>query len=304
LLFAARLAGSGFDLRLWTRSQEQAESICLEGITLTEEGSSVTIAHGSVKVSAWKEQELKLVRQTRNESDHFPDWILLTVKQKHLTDYFLESLSLLAGPDTGIVCLQNGMGHLEKLSRYSAFRHVYAAVTTEGAKKIGFNAVIRSKPGVTRVGAAAGGRADEAILVNIYRQAGFNMELSKDIGKDMYRKLLINAAINPLTAIWRIPNGELLETPARVDLLEHLIREGLEVYAAAGLAYDPDIKEQIKSVCLSTAENISSMLADVQRGEETEVEYINGYIAELAIKKGISAPAHDLVRRLVQGLRD
>ncbi len=119
----------------------------------------------------------------------------------------------------------------------------------------------------------------------------------------IYRKLLINAVINPLTAIWRIPNGELLASEGRLQLMRELFREATMVYDACGVTYDEDAWDNILEVCRITAGNISSMLADVLASRTTEIRWINGSLVEMAERTGTSVPLHRWICQLVEGIK-
>ncbi|WP_238996460.1 ketopantoate reductase family protein [Paenibacillus pinistramenti] len=302
LLFAARLRAAGSEVRLWTRTAEQAELINHSGIKIQQQDGTEQTVSG-VMAAPFAESAYQQEKGSSGSSDAGHDWILLAVKQRHLTEDLLARLSSLHAGKRPVVCLQNGMGHLERIAQAVPREYLSAAVTTEGAKRPEANHIIRSKPGRTSVGALLG--CEFPALENlaaVLSQAGFEVSVSKEIEKEIHRKLLVNAAINPLTAIWRIPNGELLATAEREEMLERLIMEGIAVYSAAGILFEEDLIGHIKSVCRSTSGNISSMLSDVMKGAETEVDYINGYLVELAAQAGISCPAHEMVWRLVKGL--
>ncbi|GGA20726.1 ketopantoate reductase family protein [Paenibacillus physcomitrellae] len=295
LLFAGELSAAGHNVHLWTRTEEQADWINRHGIELEH--------HNGLRNTVKTGIEAGVLSRGWAEKAEGSAWVLLAVKQRHLTSGLLDSLAFIKESHVPVVCLQNGMGHLDRLASYLSRDQLYAAVTTEGAKKLSANQVIRSNPGQTRLGSPF--EADPVKLTEIadvLGQAGFGAQVAKDIEREMHRKLLMNAAINPLTALWRIPNGELLTSEYRRGALEGLISEALAIYERLGIPYDADIGEQIKEVCRTTSGNISSMLADVQRGEETEVDFINGYLVEMAGKAGMSAPAHEWVWRLIKGL--
>ena len=123
---------------------------------------------------------------------------------------------------------------------------------------------------------------EEVRLQALLQQAGFNCTASNQIDKLIYRKLLINAVINPLTAIWRIPNGGLLQNDYRLEVMRRLYDEASAIYKASDIMVGTDMWEEILSVCRSTASNTSSMLADVMQGRRTEVESISGQMVQLA----------------------
>ncbi len=300
LLFGGKLAEAGERVRFWTRTAEQAELLRREGVELTEPDGTIHIIEG-------KRFAADALEQTAGtDLAEEPDWLLLMTKQGHITEALLSACGRLAGKHTNIVCFQNGAGHLERIRQMIPGQVLYAAITTEGAKRADGRRITRAGFGETHVG------VDQAMdflefsgesLVKLLRKAGFNAFLSNDIGKEMFRKLLINAVINPLTAIWRIPNGQLLESESRKAAMRQLCDEGERIFRANGIAYDADIYAQILEVCRSTAGNTSSMLKDVLAGNPTEIDFINGRLAEMARAKQVAAPGHELVWQLIRGMQ-
>lgn len=298
LLFGGKLAASGAPVRFWTRTAEQAAKLNKEGIRVTEADGTTTVVSG-------RQFEAYPVEDSRDRADDTVEWMLLTTKQRHLDANLLSFLRQMVGLETKVVCFQNGIGHLELIGNTLAGVPLYAAITTEGAKRMDEYSVNRAGQGTTQIG-TNGDMADREphaeSFVKLLQKAGFTAFLSKDIGREVYRKLLINAVINPLTALWRLNNGQLLENEERIRLLRQLCDEGLRVYQANGIPHEADMFDQIIAVCRSTSTNTSSMLKDVQQGEPTEIDHINGKIVEMARSKGIAVPGHEMVWRLVRAL--
>ncbi len=140
-------------------------------------------------------------------------------------------------------------------------------------------------------------------LVSLLNCAGLEARITPDVQSLLWGKAVANAAINPLTALWRVPNGELLATPERRELLAALAREGAAVARGRGIALPfEDPVEHVASVCEATAGNRSSMLQDAERGRPTEVDSINGVIVAEGKRLGIPTPVNDVVWRLVRGI--
>ncbi|RCX22809.1 2-dehydropantoate 2-reductase [Fontibacillus phaseoli] len=313
MLFGGMLAGAGEQVAFWTRTPEQAEMLNREGFEVEgPKESKFFIDSGSFAAHT-------LHQAAEHGRDRAPDWILLTVKQRHIDDRLLKAMGEIMGPKTKIACYQNGVGHLEKIKTAFPDRYLYAVVTTEGAKRTSGGNVKRAGLGKTEVGipVSAGlkkreqgslaeldriGRENAESLILGLEKAGFAVFLSNDIDKEIYRKLLINAVINPLTALLRIPNGELLARNERTDLMRQLCDEGVAVYQAYGISVDPDMYGTIAAVCHSTAANTSSMLKDVLEGSPTEVDFINGRLVEMARKVNLHIPGHETLWRLISAL--
>jgi len=136
------------------------------------------------------------------------------------------------------------------------------------------------------------------------RSAGFKVETVEDAQSLIWGKLVINAAINPLTALLKVKNGELLERTFVRELLQALARETANVANAENviLPFDDPIAKA-EEVALKTAANTSSMLQDVLRGAPTEIDAICGAVVQAAEKHKIGAPINWTCWQLVRALR-
>ncbi|MCP1185747.1 ketopantoate reductase family protein [Paenibacillus sp. 1781tsa1] len=302
LLYGGKLLLTGNQVRFWTRTTAQADLLSHDGVTLVERDKEIHILPDQIQA--------KPICELPDTWKNTPgEWLLLMVKQTGIDD-FIHEISPLQDHMLNIACFQNGMGHLEKLHAAMPNSLLCSAVTTEGAKR-SQRQVTRAGAGETRLGSrnihieASISIEEERIftLSRLLEQAGFDCTVSNEIDKLIYRKLLINAVINPLTALWRIPNGELIITEERKRLMRQLYDEVLLVYSERGICLDQDMWDQLILVCRSTATNTSSMLADVLAGRGTEVGSINGHIVRMAQKSGLAAPTHELLLHLIEGMQ-
>ncbi|WP_110934378.1 ketopantoate reductase family protein [Paenibacillus bouchesdurhonensis] len=307
LLFGGKFAASGQEVRFWTRTHEQAALLVKEGIMLQEGEGCSPVRISDLTVYSLQEGASRIEAEAHTPAD----WIMLATKQRHIDNELAKALEPLVGQDTKILCFQNGIGHAEFLSQVFPETPIYAVITTEGAKRIDSYQVIRSGKGLTSIGQVKSGGSRKSLslknavekLIDTFETAGFCALLSKDIDREIYRKLLINSVINPLTAIWRISNGELLETEERRTLLQQLCQEAAAIYSARNIPFEGDAYDVVAEVCRSTASNMSSMLKDVLQGVPTEIDYINGRLVEMAKLSGVSVPGHEMMWRLVRGLQ-
>jgi 2-dehydropantoate 2-reductase len=134
------------------------------------------------------------------------------------------------------------------------------------------------------------------------KAAGFSVFLSKELDIEVKRKLLINAVINPLTAILRIPNGGLTETPERMELTRALFDETFSILSEYGVDGQEASWDTFLRVCAATRDNHSSMLQDAVMGKPTEIDSINGEIVRLAARLGRDAPWNRAVTALVKAI--
>jgi 2-dehydropantoate 2-reductase len=170
-------------------------------------------------------------------------------------------------------------------------------VITYGATLLGPG---RVRPGGTGTISVGENRA-LAPLTELLREAGFKVEIVPDVDDLLWSKLVINAAINPLTALLRVPNGELLTIPEARTLLRLAASEAMAVASACGrrLIYSDPVAAT-EAVARQTAINISSMLQDVNRGALTEIDAISGALVAAGEAHGVSVPVNRTLWLLVK----
>jgi 2-dehydropantoate 2-reductase len=135
------------------------------------------------------------------------------------------------------------------------------------------------------------------------RKAGFLVENDPDPNVLLWGKLVINAAINPLTALLRVPNGEILKRPTARSLMVSVAREVAAVAVAQGIRLPyPDPVVATETIARRTANNRSSMLMDVERGAPTEIDAICGAVIRAGEQVGVPTPANLTVWQVVKAL--
>lgn len=202
--------------------------------------------------------------------------------------------------DDGLaVTLQNGLGNRETLEGALGKTRVALGITTTGATLLA--------PGLVR----AGGEGIISIerhpalgaLETVLKSANFNVQVVEDARSLAWGKLVINAAINPLTALLGIPNGELLNRPSARTMMQSLAWEAAQVARAEEVSLPfADPIAAAEEVARKTAANHSSMLQDVERGAPTEIDAICGAVVQTGRKHRIDTPANLACWRLVKAM--
>lgn len=207
-------------------------------------------------------------------------------------------------PEGVALTLQNGLGNLEILQAELGQDRAALGVTTTGATLLG--------PGWARAGGsgpthlAAHPRLEP--LAELLQEAGFEVHPADDLQGLVWGKLAINAAINPLTALLEVPNGELLVRSGARELMRAAALETAAVAAAQRLQLPyADAAAQAEEVAMRTASNVSSMLQDIRRGAPTEIDAISAAVAREGERAGVPTPLNwalwNLVRAKVNGGR-
>lgn len=208
---------------------------------------------------------------------------------------------LLAEVNCGIVCsLQNGIGNEEMLMKY--IDNVVGGVTTYAANLIEPGHVQFAAKGKVWIGELSGEITENVLKVlDILKKSGMEAEAVKDIVCKIWEKVVINAAINPITALCRIRNGKIAEIDELWSIAKSIAEEGRELMAAMGFNIE-NIVGSVKEVIIKTANNKSSMLQDIERGKKTEIDFINGAIAQKGLELGIDTTMNRLILNLVKGV--
>lgn len=193
--------------------------------------------------------------------------------------------------------LQNGLGNLEILQGALGRERCALGVTTLGATMLG--------PGRVRAGGGSSTHIAEhpalSPLLVLFQEAGLETEVTQDLESVLWGKLVVNAGINPITALLEISNGELLTRPDAQAMMIATAVETADVAAARGVALPfEDPGEYVARVARDSGENRSSMYQDILRGAPTEINAICGAVVQEAERFGVPTPLNWALWRLVR----
>ena len=118
----------------------------------------------------------------------------------------------------------------------------------------------------------------------------------------IWDKLLVNVGINALTALTELKNGQLLDYPETLRVMEALVSEAAEVARQKGIRIEGDPIEKVKAVAEATKGNRSSMGQDIDFRRKTEIDAINGAVVREAKRLGIPVPYNEVVTDLIKAI--
>ena len=220
---------------------------------------------------------------------------LVTVKSYDTQDAS-DALVSVVGEDETVVSLQNGMGNEEILDE-TLEATVLGGTTTYGANlRDGF--VEYTGRGEVVVGDYRGGssRAAERVAETL---APLNARATDEMDIALWEKLAVNAAINPVTALTRLKNGEAAENVP--DVMRASAKEVERVADEHGVSLEGS-PERALEVARATAQNESSTLQDVRAGRRTEIDALNGFVVERARETVTEVPTNETLVSLVRAL--
>lgn len=288
-LFGGLLARSGEEVWLFDPiAKEHIAAINANGLLIEEDGNTVRVeVPATMAIADVGKAEL----------------IALFVKAPYTEEAIRGALPAV-GAQSLVLSLQNGLGIVDVLKRYVEPDRLLRGVTSQGSTFIEPGWIRHAGRGPTWLGPV--GRVDRSRLeeiVQAFNRAGIETHLEEDVSRLVWSKLLINVGINALTAVFDVPNGELVADLELREIMRAVVREAVEVARALGLDFSAEeAVAQVEETCRLTAKNISSMLQDVRRGSPAEIDYINGAIVRRGKEVGIPTPLNLLLTRLVKHL--
>lgn len=200
-------------------------------------------------------------------------------------------------PNAEVILLHNGMGPQQHLASEYPDVHIWAATTTEGAHLALSDTAFQlthAGYGETRYGPLNHSPSHSILPAPLF-------QLTNPILPWLWRKLAINAAINPLTALYGCRNGALLNLPGARQKMVQICAEVTDVAAACNIDLQTPLFDSACAVTKATAANYSSMLQDIQQQHPSEIDQITGFICQKAQTLGLSTPANlSILKRIRQ----
>ncbi|KQB09614.1 2-dehydropantoate 2-reductase [Vibrio metoecus] len=276
-LWALHLHRAGHQVALWSRQSQPTLELQLD------DGEPVLFSNQN--------------RDTLTNAD----LLLITVKAWQVEAAVLPLLPHL-NRDTMLLFMHNGMGAIEAINESLIHFPVLLATTTHGALKTTLHQVCHTGLGQTQVGPfnALGARCD--FIADVLQHALAPVTWNTEIQQALWHKLVVNCAINPLTAIHQCPNGALQASEFQPQITA-ILEEVIAVMQAENVHSDRAVlHELIYQVIRSTAANCSSMHQDVFHQRPTEIDFITGYVVRKGEQHGIATPVNNQLYQQIKTL--
>lgn len=236
---------------------------------------------------------VRVVAHTDVTAVHGVDLVLLCVKATD-TEAAAASLAPALADGAAILSVQNGVDNAERARRVLG-RPVSPAVV--------YVAVAMAGPGhVRHHGRGELVLPDDGVCVRlapVLQAAGIAVQASANIVGAQWAKLIVNCAVNPLSAIARLPFGPLLQGAGVADVMRDVVAECLAVARAAGIEVPGDPHEGLRRT-LSQSRQHASMAQDLMRGRRTEIDHLNGHVVAVGRRLGVPTPVNRTLQALVK----
>lgn len=283
LVLAGYLSKEQFDVTIYTKTKQQADQLRKSGVTLKKGTSDFTFP---VNSTAFLET-----------TELVDDLLFLAVKQYHLKEVVSHLLHLKGKLGT-IVFLQNGMGHVAYLGELgNKADNILIGIVEHGALKHSLTEVEHTGEGEMKIGIFQNESNLPSSVWMKLSNVGFRTSVHEDWFQIMVSKFVVNGVINPLTAIYKVKNGDLITNKHYFKIMRKLFEEISLIYNCTEADW-----QKIVDICKKTSQNYSSMLKDIEKGRQTEIEAITGVILEEAAKKNIQLHYHNFVFHSIKGM--
>jgi 2-dehydropantoate 2-reductase len=294
---------------------------CALGGVLTEAGHEVWLVNrDQAHVNAMRENGLCLrdagvdrfvpVRTTTQcaevaAASGVMDLIIVLVKSFHTREVMASALSIV-GEHTLVISLQNGLGHEDVLAEVVGRHQVLAGKTYAGGVMLAPGHIIVGTQGKeTLIGELDGGMTERVQrIAEAFNQAGLITTVSQNIMGTMWDKLLVNVATGALSAITRLPYGQLYQVSEVQACAIAAVAEAMAVAKASGIVLqttDPRAP-WVKAALGLPYEFKASMLQSLEKGSLTEIDFVNGAVVRQGEQCAVPTPVNQALVACVKGL--
>jgi 2-dehydropantoate 2-reductase len=204
-----------------------------------------------------------------------------------------------------VATVQNGLGNEEALAQH--VERVIRGTTFPAGRVVEPGHVQWDVKGDTTIGPfepSPAPLAEVERLAEACTRAGLATAAVADARGPQWRKVIFNAATNPVGALTGLTHGRVCEDAALRRFVSALVDEGKAVAAAQGIVLDADPEELIDHAARPEVayDHKASMLQDVEARRETEIDYLNGGIVRFGRELGVPTPLNGAILALVKGL--
>ena len=291
-LFGGKLA-SVADVCFYDVNPKQVDAINEHGLIMTKDGEDIV-----VKARATTDpKEIGIV-----------DAAIFFTKYLFLDSAATDALNCV-GEDTVVLTLQNGLGTVDILKKYFPAKSICYGLTayTSDIKGFGHIEMTTTDPATGTYFWPLTNKVTPQItaLEETMREAGFAVEVTKEVDKKIWRKLMVNCAENTLCAILRVTVGQLVDFEPSYELLKQVVYEVSDVARAKGI----DISRQegleyVDEVSAGVRGHFPSMGLDVKMHRKTEIACLNEAVAAEGKRYGVETPMLTTLARMIRTLEE
>ncbi len=290
-ILAAHLSSAGHTVILVDAWEEHMKRIRTDGLHII----------GREDLQARPAQLLSSVREL---GDTIPEFVFICTKACDIGTVLKEMSDTIKRSNAVFISFQNGIDTEQAVAEYIEKHRVLRGVVSYAGVLVGPGEIRESfftPPNYLGWLDERGAEPcrEAAALVSA---SGLAMEATKEIGRYVWRKAILNSCTMSIAAITGMNMQEMIDFPPTAQLVELLLNESVAVAAAYGFDYGPGFIESVREFNKKAGPHKPSMLADIESGRRTENPFLIRRIAERAEEKGVPAPYHRTVANLIDAL--
>lgn len=290
--FAHKLTQIGQEVFLADAWQENIDKINKDGFNIKD----LDITY-NVKLPITKMEEF-------NEK---VDLVVLFVKSMYL-EQTLQKLEKVLTKDTKVLCLLNGLGHIDTLKKYVSEKNIVIGITLITASLKSMAEASLTAYADTVVSSIVDEGIDNAKEVaELIDKTGLPTKYTDNVKEQIWIKACLNGMYNPICAILDMYLGQLRNIENIQNIIENVINEFHIVAQKEGVNFSKDVARQKLYACIKEGYigeyHYPSMHQDLRTNFRlTEIDYLNGYISRKAKEYGLSTPYCDLITFQIKAL--
>lgn len=289
-LFAAHFAEGGADVWAFDSWREHVDAIRRDGLRVDTGGKT----------------RLVKIRATDNASKLAPVDVALIMVKFGQTASALAAAMPMIDRRTVIVTLQNGIGNVEAIRSLAPNNRILFGLTSLTCEMLGPGRIEASYHGQGETHFwPVDGRADEdcVAIADLLSRGGIYATLAPDIEVQIWKKLVVNCCYNPLCAITGLSVGELVDRPEIWPVLDGITEEIVAAAHHKGIPLQrEDARRFLRQVGVEARTHLPSMLIDVRRRRDTEIDCLNGAVVRECERGAIAAPFNRAIVDIVHGI--
>ena len=290
-LFGSYLANSNNEVTLLDIDNQVVDAVKNNGIHVL--GRDVADPDMVSRVSVNAVTDGKLITES--------DLVLLMVKS-FATRIATQSVAHLVGSHCPLLCIQTGLGNIEIIEQLIPKEDILVGFTFMSGTALGSSKVRYGQEGKTYIGEINGEITKRVQnIADEFEASGITTQVVRRIIGRLWCMVIVFSAINPLSALLKVPNGVLTSKMESITLMKRLLDEGKEVADRHGidLVYK-DLYELLFDACQRSSNNLSSMFQDILNNKLTEIDAQNGAICKYGALYGISTPTHQTMVEMIK----
>jgi 2-dehydropantoate 2-reductase len=285
------LTAGGLDVWLMGRpGSAHIEAMRQKGLTLIEGGVERTVE----------------VRVATDGREVGPVDLLIVLVKSRCTAEAIQGAGPLIGERTIVLSLQNGLGNEEILIERLGKERVLGGRTYAGGNLAAPGRVIVGVKGKKTLIGEWDGTSTERVtgIAALLNRAGLETQVSPDIRAVIWNKFLVNVSTGAICGITGLPYGQLNQVKEAVDCAAAAVAEAIAVARAEGVALSmTDPREAWNRAVEGLPFGFkTSMRQDIEKGEKTEIDFINGAVVRLGEKWGVPTPVNKTLVAAIKGI--